>query len=309
MNKPIIIRNADLMCERTCAQRNLLSNEKWVEYFDSDFTIIEGVFEFETPLFIKFIPEMSSEYWIILQYQSNNRVNSRINSDLPINIELLDKQSNFACLFLGGNVGVDFMLPANSVVDFQLVLIRKNRFTNNLKALSNKIEENFDLIIQSNLPVFYFFKGAKISYILNHINSRISKRDFVIHLLTKLWGENKNTFEEDFSLLDFYQVLRIEHLIRMSKSVQNDLFWKSVNDSGISHLKYLNVFKKVFNKSLEEYQQEVLMEYAKILLKTENKKSIAEIAEQLGYVKSKSFWQSFKRKNSICPEKYRRSII
>ena len=64
------------------------------------------------------------------------------------------------------------------------------------------------------------------------------------------------------------------------------------------------LFKEAYNISMLEYIASTRIDQAKILLKEENL-SIAEIAEQVGFVNSHTFIRCFKKSENLTPGKYR----
>ena len=153
-------------------------------------------------------------------------------------------------------------------------------------------------------------------------------------ILTKLWGlidipvpytisQMKIYTLALFSLLQniydippsqactFFTETQVDIAKRVEKIITSDLrqhhpAWELAAQFSVSETSLKNYFRGVFGQNISIYLREVRMKKAAELLAT-TKLSVAEVAEQVGYMNQSKFASVFKKQFGLSPLEYRRS--
>lgn len=153
-------------------------------------------------------------------------------------------------------------------------------------------------------------------------------------ILTKLWGlidipvpysisQMKIYTLALFSLLQniydippsqactFFTETQVDIAKRVEKIITSDLrqhhpAWELAAQFSVSETSLKNYFRGVFGQNISIYLREVRMKKASELLAT-TKLSVAEVAEQVGYMNQSKFASVFKKQFGLSPLEYRRS--
>lgn len=156
----------------------------------------------------------------------------------------------------------------------------------------------------------------------------------VEEILTKLWGlldialpfsifQMKAYVLALFSLLQslndippsqactFFTETQVDIAKRVEKIITSDLrqhhpAWELAAQFSVSETSLKNYFRGVFGQNISIYLREVRMKKAAELL-IATKLSVAEVAEQVGYVNQSKFAAVFKKQFGLSPLEYRRS--
>ena len=153
-------------------------------------------------------------------------------------------------------------------------------------------------------------------------------------ILTKLWGlfdvsvpysisQMKIYTLALFSLLQsiddippsqactFFTETQVDIAKRVEKIITSDLrqhhpAWELAAQFSVSETSLKNYFRGVFGQNISVYLREVRMKKAAKLL-TSTRLSVAEVAEQVGYMNQSKFASVFKKQFGLSPLEYRRS--
>ena len=109
----------------------------------------------------------------------------------------------------------------------------------------------------------------------------------------------------------FFTETQVDIAKRVEKIITSDLrqhhpAWELATQFSVSETSLKNYFRGVFGQNISIYLREVRMKKAAELLIT-TKLSVAEVAEQVGYVNQSKFAAVFKKQFSLSPLEYRRS--
>lgn len=109
----------------------------------------------------------------------------------------------------------------------------------------------------------------------------------------------------------FFTRTQVNIAMRTEKIITSDLrqhhpAWELASRFSVSETSLKNYFRGVFGQNISVYLREARMKKAADLLVT-TKLSVAEVAEQVGYVNQSKFASVFKKQFNISPLEYRRS--
>lgn len=108
----------------------------------------------------------------------------------------------------------------------------------------------------------------------------------------------------------FFTETQVDIAKRIEKIITSDLrqhhpAWELAEQFPISETSLKNYFRGVFGQNISIYLREMRMKKAAELLAT-TKLSVAEIAEQVGYMNQSKFASTFKKQTRLSPLEYRR---
>ena len=109
----------------------------------------------------------------------------------------------------------------------------------------------------------------------------------------------------------FFTETQVDIAKRIEKIITSDLrqhhpAWELAAQFSVSETSLKNYFRGVFGQNISIYLREVRMKKAAELLAT-TKLSVAEVAEQVGYMNQSKFASVFKKQFGLSPLEYRRS--
>jgi len=125
-------------------------------------------------------------------------------------------------------------------------------------------------------------------------------KGYIYQLIASMLRSNiLNTVEDTMN--DEYEK-RIRKVINyISKHYDTDITLKSMADmTNLSYYNFSRLFKRVTGKCFKDYLTGVRISEAEKYL-IDNKKSIADISESVGFVNVSSFNRAFKRITGVCP--------
>ena len=109
----------------------------------------------------------------------------------------------------------------------------------------------------------------------------------------------------------FFTETQVDIAKRVEKIITSDLrqhhpAWELAAQFSVSETSLKNYFRGVFGQNISIYLREVRMKKAAELLAT-TRLSVAEVAEQVGYMNQSKFASVFKKQFGLSPLEYRRS--
>ena len=114
-----------------------------------------------------------------------------------------------------------------------------------------------------------------------------------------------------FRSCTFFTETQVDIAKRVEKIITSDLrqhhpAWELAAQFSISETSLKNYFRGVFGQNISVYLRETRMKKAAELLST-TKLSVAEAAEQVGYINQSKFASVFKKQFGLSPLEYRRA--
>ncbi|MEI3492347.1 MAG: AraC family transcriptional regulator [Blautia sp.] len=109
----------------------------------------------------------------------------------------------------------------------------------------------------------------------------------------------------------FFTETQVNIAKKIEKIITSDLrqhhpAWELAEEFSISETSLKNYFRGVYGQNISVYLREIRMNKAGELLAT-TRLSVAEIAEQVGYLNQSKFASVFKKQFGVSPLEYRRS--
>ena len=186
------------------------------------------------------------------------------------------------------------------------------------KVTDKVLAEAFELIMQNySNPEKRCVQDEKISYLLSNIIAEINEpekfseeilysmlRQLMIYLI-------RNYKENNRGVVSFGGITDGEALcLQLMNYIDTHIYTMNCLSrlseiTGYSYNYMSNVFKKNTSYTLLEYYHSKRMKTAKLLL-AENKRSVSEIAELLGYSSIYTFSRAFKKQYDISPSDYKK---
>lgn len=319
--KKICVQASDL-------QNNKLSNKNF-QILDAPFNgivdEIEGVYSVfcsqqvvlwdgklntKSRILLTYPAEISSTHFYILYFKATNCLNLRVNIDIPVNDILLNGQSGsgLGSFLWASNVGLEILIPPNTQVDFQLIVVSKKQLLAQLKKTTLLVSEKLNIFGSSNVPLFFFSKEVLALDNLVALKKKSvnysQKRVDIIDTLVKYFSLNKELSNEKCSLWDFQNMLTIEqHISQLPADLKPNITQLAqlfnYFPPGFSKL-----FHQLFGKTIAEYHCAVHMEYACWLLETQQL-SVYEVSNQLDFKNKKMFSLMFKSHYFVTPKIYK----
>ena len=273
-----------------------------------EITIWEAKIKLNQKLIIEYIPDFDSTHYFLLNFNATQLLNIRINTDLTITEQLLNYQSKLSSFFWSSNVGINFMLPVNTELCFQLFMIPKKSIEGFLDLKVSLKNRKSQLIAKSKSPLFYLLQTwTYFEHSVALINKSVEKKLQVKAIKNKLI-KYLNLVNEisngEFNLWELYTVLSVEQELRKSVALIKpdiDQIEKKINCS-ITNI--IPLFNKIFGKSILEYHKSIHMQNARKLLET-RQLSILEVSDILGYKNCKLFSHMFKRYYMVTPKAFK----
>ncbi len=270
----------------------------------------EGKLHTKSRILLSYPPEILSTHFYLLYFKSSNTLNIRVNLDIPVNEGLLNSQSGsgLGSFLWASNVGVEVLIPPDTQVDFQLIVVSKEQL---LEQMANKTllqREKLLMFGKSNVPLFFYSKETiplpnMVNLQTNSINF-FQKRVEILDLLIEYFSFSINISNEKCSLWDFQNILIIEQFIsQLPIAIKPNLAQLS-KDFNYPRLRISKLFRHLFGKSTAEYHCAIHMEYVAWLLEIEPL-NIYEISRLLDCKDSRMFSRRFKSYYSVPPKVYK----
>lgn len=319
--KKITVQSSDL-------QKNGLSNKKiqisdsliegfkgemdgiYSEFYSEQVGLWDGILNTKSRVILTYPAEILSTHFYLLYYKSTNRLNLRINIDLPVDEILLNGQSGvgLGSLLWASNVGLEVMIPPNTEVNFQLLVIPKIQLLEEIKITTLLVSDKLTIFGNSNVPLFFFSKEAHPLTNLFTLKKKTinykQKRKDILAILVKYFSLNNELSNAKYSLRDFQNMLTIEqHISQLPADLKPNLT-QLAPLFNYSPQAFSKLFRQLFGKSIAEYHCSIHMEYACWLLETQQL-SVFEVSDQLEFKNRKMFSYMFKSHYLVNPKIYK----
>lgn len=322
--KKITINPSDLQ-KNELANKNFQISDSPIE--DSK-TGINGVYSFfssqqvgfwdakfntKSRVILTYSAEILSTHFYLLYFKSTNCLNLRVNIDIPVDDVLLNSQSGagLESFLWASNVGLEVMIPPNTQVDLQLLVVPKKQLLEQIKSTTSSGCQKLTIFGNSNVPLFFFSKEAPALVNLatlrkKSINQK-QKREEILDILVKYFSLNNELSNEKCSLWNFQNMLIIEqHISQLPADIKPNLTQLSQLFDYFPQA-FSKLFRELFGKSITEYHCAIHMEYACWLLETQQL-SVCEVSDQLAFKNRKMFSHMFKSHYFVTPKIYKLRI-
>jgi AraC-like DNA-binding protein len=186
------------------------------------------------------------------------------------------------------------------------------------KCADAVLSEAFELIMQNySAPEKRCVQDEKISYLLGNIIAEINEPDkfseeILYSMLRQLMIYIIRSYKENSrSIVSFGGITDGEALcLQLMNYIDTHIYTMDClsrlsETTGYSYNYMSNIFKKNTSTTLLEYFHAKRMKTAKLLL-AENKRSVSQIAELLGYSSIYTFSRAFKKQYGISPSDYKK---
>lgn len=267
-------------------------------------------FSTKSRVLLTYPAEILSTHFYLLYFKSTNCLNLRINIDIPVNEILLNGQSGsgLGSFLWASNVGLELMIPPNTQVNFQLLVIPKKQLLEQIKSTTSTACQKLTIFGNSNVPLFFFSKEAPalvdlVTLRKKSVNQK-QKREEILNILIKYFSLNIELSNEKCTLWDFQNMLIIEqHISQLPADLKPNLTQLSQLFDYFPQA-FSKLFRELFGKSIVEYHCAIHMEYACWLLETQQL-SVCEVSDQLDFKNRKMFSQMFKSHYFVSPKIYK----
>lgn len=279
-------------------------------FYSQQVGLWDGELNTKSGVILTYPADKLSTHFYLLDFKSTNCLNLRVNIDLPINEILLNGQSSvgLGSLLWASNVGLEVMIPPNTEVNFQLLVIPKIQFLEQLIRTTVSVSDKLTIFGNSNVPLFFFSKEA-----LPFANSLTLKKKYndykqiredIIDTLVNYLSLNIELSNGKCSLRDFQNMLTIERYISQLPVELKPNLTQIAQLFNYSPQTISNLFRQLFEKSIVEYHCAVHMKYACWLLETQQL-SVSEVSDQLAFKNRKTFSYMFKSHYLVNPKTYK----
>ena len=279
-------------------------------FYSQQVILWDGKLNTKSRIILTYPAEILSTHFYILYFKSTNCLNLRVNIDIPVNEILLNGQSGsgLGSFLWASNVGLEVMIPPNTQVDFQLIVVPKIQLLEQFKRTTLSITEKLTIFGNSNVPLFFFSKEALPLVNLVALKKKslnyTQKRSDILDILVKYFSLNNELSNEKCSLWDFQNMLTIEqHISQLPADLKPNLAQLAqlfnYFPQGFSKL-----FRQLFGKTMAEYHCAIHMEYACWLLETQQL-SVYEVSDQLDFKNREMFNHMFKSHYFVTPKIYK----
>ncbi len=270
----------------------------------------EGKIHTKSRILLSYPPEILSTHIYILYFKASNYINIKFNLNIPVNEILLNGQSGseLGSFLWASNVGVEVLIPPDTHVDFQLIVVSKKQLLAQMAITTLSQMNKHITFVKSNVPLFFYSKGAiQLDNLLtlqpkstNYSRKRAQIFDIVInHFLLNMDYSN-----EICSLWDFQNMLTIEQYIsQLPINIKPNLA-QLAKKFNYPQQKMSKLFSKLFGSTIAEYHCAIHMEYATGLLEIE-RLNIGEVSNLLGFKDCRMFTHRFKSYHTVSPKVYR----
>lgn len=270
----------------------------------------EGKLHTKSRILLSYPPEILSTHIYLLYFKSNNYLNIKVNLDIPVNEILLNGQSGseLGSFLWASNVGVEVLIPPNTQVDFQLIVVSKKQLVEQM-AITTLSQMNKHIIFgKSNVPLFFYSKGAiqlDNLLILQPKSTNYSrKRAMMFDIVINYFLLNMDQSNEICSLWDFQNMLTIEQYIsELPINIKPNLA-QLAKKFNYPQQKMSKLFSKLFGRTIAGYHCAIHMEYATGLFEIE-RLNICEVSNLLGFKDCRMFSHRFKSYHAVSPKVYK----
>lgn len=283
-------------------------------FYSQRVVLWNGKLNTKSRIILTYPAEILSTHFYILYFKSTNCLNLRVNINIPVNEILLDVQSEsgVGSFLWASNVGLEVMIPLNTQIDFQLLVVSKEQLLKHLKSNPVLVMEKLIIFGNSNVPLFHYSKAAlsvATSVILNSKSLSYSqKRLDILDILVKYFSLNDGISNEKCTLLDFQNMLTIEQHISQLPAISKPNIPQLAQHFSYSQQRFSKLFRQLFGKTMAEYHCAIHMEYACWLLETQ-RLSVCEVSDQLDFKNSKMFSRRFKSHYFTTPKIYKLKAV
>lgn len=319
--KKISVQASDLQ-KNELPNKNLQISEASIDGFTGEMDGIYSVFcsqqvvlwngklNTTSRIILTYPPEILSTHFYLLYFKSTNCLNLRVNLDIPVNEMLLNSQSGpgLGSFLWASNVGLEVIIPPNTQVDFQLLVVSKKQLLEQLERTTLSETEKLAIFGNSNVPLFFFSKEAlplanMVTLKKKSINYT-QKRSDILDILVKYFSLYSEHSNEKCSLWDFQNMLTIEqHIAQLPIDLKPNLT-QLAKLFNYPQQRFSKLFCQLFGKTMAEYHCAIHMEYACWLLEIQQL-SIYEVSDQLDFKDSRMFSHRFKSHYSVSPKAYK----
>lgn len=319
--KKITIHASDLQ-KNGLSNKNLQISDSPIEDYKSEmdgvYTVFcsqevglwDGKLNTKSRLILTYPAEILSTHFYLLYFKSTNCLNLRVNIDIPVNEIILNNQSGseLGSFLWASNVGLEIMIPPDTQVEFQLLVIPKKQLLEQIKRSTLSENQKLTIFGNSNVPLFFFSKEAPalinlVTLRKKSVNNK-QKREEILAVLVKYFSLNNELSNEKCSLWDFQNMLIIEqHIAQLPVDLKPNLTQLSQLFDYFPQA-FSKLFQELFGKTMAEYHCAIHMEYACWLLETQ-RLSIDEVSDQLDFKNRKMFSHMFKSHYLVSPKIYK----
>lgn len=270
----------------------------------------EGKLHTKSRILLSYPAEILSNHFYLLYFKSNYSLNIRVNLDIPVNEILLNGQSGsgIGSFLWASNVGVEVLIPPNSQVDFQLIVVSKKQLLEQMANSTLLKMEKLIIIGKSNVPLFFFSKEvvplANLFNLPTKSNNYSQKRAKILDILINYFLLCIDNSNEKCSLWDFQNMLTIEQYISQLPIDIKPNLAQLANKFNYPQQKISKLFSQLFGRTTAEYHCAIHMEYATGLLEIE-RLNICEVSNLLDFKDSRMFSRRFKSYHSVSPKVYK----
>lgn len=245
-------------------------------------------------LLIHYPAETRSDYFYLLFYESSSCLNFRTNTEVSIDEKILNHQSKSGSIFWTSNVDVEVMIPTQTTVDFQLIVVHKSIFDDFIKAKIVLNKDKLSLMANSSEGIFHFSNCFyNTQKFIHGENNSIYQSDFAKESILEYLTLNIELSKYSFTLWSLFVVMFVEKKICDIPAIYKPNIEDLCQQFKYSESQLSKTFKQVFGIPVYKYHRHIHMEYARWLLETQQL-NVGEVGEQLGYADRKAFSRTFK---------------
>lgn len=215
-----------------------------------------------------------------------------------------------------------FQLPHNTDILFNSLLIDRNKYSKKIACILDQMPESLtNIFTDTEAEKSFFYQsnysisiGGCIKKIAEDKNEGLVRSTFLEGKTLELFSKQIKQYKDDL-LSPGRQVMLRKYDLEKIRMAKDYLIKDLVNSPtieelskwvGINRQKLKTGFKKVYDKTINNYLRDERMEKASILLL--NEMSVRQAATEVGYTNQSHFARRFRERYNILPKDYLKTI-